>query len=79
VKVASGTQVAAVTREVRERVTIALMRSLADQLAAAIVGSPHKALTKTNRYTHSAAALVESGSSRRTTVLETKPGTDHSL
>jgi hypothetical protein len=47
-------QVAAATREVRERVTIALMRSLADRLAAAIVGSPHKALTTTNRYTHSA-------------------------
>ena len=47
-------QAAAAVREVRERIGVALMRELADQLAMSIAPGPHAALAIAERYVHTA-------------------------
>ena len=53
----------ACVREVRERISVALMRELADQLVDGITGAPHPALAKAKVFVHTAwrASAVRSG------------------
>ena len=57
-------QVAASRQEVRVRVGVALMRCLADQVAAAFADSPHAALASAVRYVHSALRAPGAGAGR---------------